>query len=238
MNRMVIFGSRLYAPLRDVTRFVEDLPVETVIVAVGASDVAQVARETAAANGRRCEAIPLTAKADELYDAARQPETGVTVFAARDPETKEITERTGIEIAALRELGIVPDVRQSALTAQQGALYHRLESELRKLRDTPAARRSYRIKRVTDAGVQLWAAHDALMEWLEDNDTDPAIRRELVRQYRENAITQKTLDACNHGFSTWQRNYNRYLLIASLLNAAMDAIGDRDLARAAFRRAA
>ncbi len=234
----IVFGSRTYAPLRDVTAFVESLPVDVTIVAVGSTLVADTAREAATANGRHVTSIPLSTSADELFDAADQDGASVTVFAALDPETKEITDRTGALITMLNERGATVEVRQSILNAAQASRYHRVEVELRKLIETPDARRTYRLKRLTDAGIELWKAHDALMEWMTENDADPTLRSELFRQYLDGDVDQKLVQEVNTGWNQWERNYHRYLVIADLLNDAKTAIADEDYVRAAFRVAA
>ena len=197
--RYLMFGSRTYAPLRDVRRVVGAMTTDDVLVVAGVSSVATTARAVAAEHGVTCRDIPLSSDRAELIAEVTKADTHVIAFAAKDPETKAVTEGTAGLIALLQGEGIDVDVRSSSLTAVQALAYHRLEVELQKLTETPERRRGYRQKRVSQAAVDLYRVQVALTDWLTANE---------------------------HAGSDdkWIVNLKRYELVSDLLSDAKDAV--------------
>ena len=203
--RVVIFGSRTFAPLRDVRRAVAAMSADDVLIVAGVSGVANAARDAAASAGATCRDIPLSSDRAELVAEAAKPDTHVIAFAAKDPETKAVTEGTAGLIALLEREGVDVDVRSSPLTAVQALTYHRLEVELQKLNETPERRRGYRQKRVSQAAVELHRVQVALTSWLTAN---------------EHAGPDEA----------WIKNLRRYELVSDLLNEAKDALSGESIA--------
>lgn len=87
-----ILGSRIYAPITDIDRELQQLPAETVITAFGESDVCKRAVLAGTSLGLEARNVTLSSSRRELVEAAKQPDAHVLLFVAKDPLTKVPTE--------------------------------------------------------------------------------------------------------------------------------------------------
>lgn len=220
MNRILLLGSRTFAPLDQVRDDIGALPSGVMVIGVGKSPLIDAAQSVA----RTFKTMPLATDRTPLVDAARVKDTAVWCYAALDPETREITEGTGQIIDWLTSNGIDVDVRRSILTAPQAAAFHRLESELEKLGDAPANRRRYRLNRVLTAAVALYRVHEAIYRWLEENNTDASLLRKARQNYERDLVDEDLVAQIDDGADTWIRNLKRYELITRLLVRAKQSV--------------
>lgn len=220
MKRILLLGSRTFAPLDQVRDDIASIPSGVTVIGVGKAPLIDTAQSVA----MTFETMPLATDRTPLLDAAYVKDTVVWCYAALDPETREITEGTGQIVDWLTANGVTVDVRRSILTAPQAAAFHHLESELEKLGDAPANRRRYRLNRVLTAAVALYRVHEAIYHWLEENDTDAALLRKARRNYERDLVDEDLVARIDEGADIWIRNLKRYELITRLLVRAKQSV--------------
>lgn len=89
---VLILGSRIYQPIADVDRALQQIARDATVTSFGSSDVCHRAVIVANSLGMDARNVTLEPSRASLIHAAKQPGAHVWLFVAIDPQTKQITQ--------------------------------------------------------------------------------------------------------------------------------------------------
>lgn len=190
---VAIVGSRTFSDLKQVTQFVDDLPSGTLVISGGARGVDQTAAVAARAAGlpikeyladweRYGKAAGYHRNA-ELIAAVQRQQGRVVAFAARDPQTGDITAGTCLTISLARRAGIPCEIWESRIPVELTTLLDVLAKRVAHVHGAPTGyRREALQKRLYEPAAAVMEQRDALVvkldtgwDWLtahEDADNE------------------------------------------------------------------